>query len=299
MTEIDIRPTPSSELARLDLSAEFLESYPVLNPETQAVLVQSLEEDGLELSVSSFTRIKVPTGAMTQWAVPNDTGDSDYVKELVGIVVEIAPRRSFWVDPDPSGKPPDCRSVDLKIGDGMYGVGSDLHPSGSCETCPMNQRGSGGKDGSQASACKEQRLLFFATATELLPLMVSVPPGSLKPLSAYRTNLLKRGGRRLQDVETRLTLIAEESATGIAYAQIKFARTERTFTADELVVIRAYGAMIKDLVKAQPDLVDAAANEAATYTGTPAEDVPFDPEGLPVDEVPAAKADTGKGSSGK
>lgn len=272
-TEIALRPF--AELAALDLSREFLDDYAPLNPEAQAELYQELDEDGVELRMSDLTRVKVPTGGTTQFMIFDEDGVEQAVREIVGVVLATVDRRSFWQrkldeaggEGEEGGEgPPDCSSRDGQTGQGMYGVDSDLHPSGDCETCPMAARGSAGT-GTQASKCKSQKLLFLASTMEQLPMIVTVPPGSLKSYRDFRVgNVAKRrrtgGGAK----ELKISLRVEKNPQKIKYGVLVFQGTGRAFSPDEAAVIREFSHRMKIMIKENEEALDRMAAAAANLS---------------------------------
>lgn len=303
-TELALRPL--SELTTLDLSEKFLADYQTLNPEVQTELFQELEEDGITLNLSHLTRVKVPTGGITQFMITDEDGVEQAVRELVGVVLAALDRRSYWkVKFGEAGSeegPPDCSSRDGKLGDGMYGVGSELHPSGECATCPMAARGSAGT-GTQASACKSQKLLFLASTQELLPMIVAVPPASLANWTKFRVGGVIKSRRRAGGPkEIKLTLAKKKNPNNIEYAEIEFTSTGRDFTPDERTVISAFKARMQQMIKENQEALDAMAAASAANQSTmeaAAEDgtVPFDEVAdgaLPQDEDFTGAASTGK-----
>lgn len=294
-TELATRPL--SELATLDLSEKFLADYRALNPEEQAELYQELEEDGIQLNLSHLTRVKVPTGGITQFQITDEDGVEQAVRELVGVVLAALDRRSYWQKKlgESGGEegPPDCSSRDGKLGEGMYGVGSDLHPSGECASCPMAARGSAGT-GTQASACKSQKLLFLASTQELLPMIVAVPPASLGNYTKFRVGGVIKARRRTGGPkEIKLSLKKAKNPNGIEYAEIEFTSTGREFTADERTVIAAFKQRMQQMIKENQEALDAmaaasAANQSSMDDAAANGSVPFDEVAdgdLPQDEV--------------
>ncbi len=298
-TEVVLRPL--SELATLNLSEAFLADYESLDPGAQAELIDELREDGIELHLGHLTRVKVPTGGITQFQITDEDGVEQAVRKLIGVVLATIDRRSFWVrklgegggEGDQTG-PPDCSSRDAVTGDGMYGVGSDLHPSGDCASCPMAARGSAGT-GTQASRCKTQKLLFFASTQEALPMIVAIPPASLGNYTRFRvggTIKRKRGpGARGRTVkEMVLELEKKKNTNNIEYAEIKFSATDRQFTEDEMTLIAEFRRRTGVMIKENQEALDAmaAASAATEFTESPGP-VPFgedsDDDGLPRDEV--------------
>lgn len=286
-----------------------IERFPALNPELD---MADLLEDALgggELKLSDLTKLKVPSAELKRLMVPDEDGEPQPVAELVGIPVAQTARRSWWSDPQPSGKAPECSSNDLIHGVGTYGPDSAENPSGLCENCPMAQQGSmtliaPQRGETKASACKEQRLLFLLTDRELLPLMVIIPPGSLPNHKEFGVSLAKRGilgptrpelglnerGRAKRAsqwlaVEVALTLEQKTNPAGQDYNMIKFKQV-RKLTPGEQEVISVYGLYFDNMIAKQADSLTDVAAEAAGGSSSTARDgvIDVDDEDL-IDDV--------------
>lgn len=192
---------------------------------------------GETLAFKDLDRIKVPSGGGTSWEIPTLEGDQAQ-KELTGVIIHRATRRAYWPYPledrpeDDDGRPT-CASVDGEIGTG--------DPGGECAACPYNDFGTDIKGG-PGKACKETRQLFILTETDLLPLVVTVPPGSLANAKAYFLRLL-RNQKSPYEVVTKLTLKREKNKGGINFARVEFASVG-FLDADAKQRVKDYGAMM-------------------------------------------------------
>lgn len=180
------------------------------------VLAENL--GGGQFSPFDLDQVHVPGAGGTTWEIPTIEGTEE-IKTLDGVIVYWRDGRSFWrtsFDEKGGGNPPDCYSVD-----GVIGIGD---PGGDCRTCPMAQFGSAAtvfnRAGSQAQACRATRMLLVVRQGDLLPLVVSVPPSSLKPIKQYFIQL-SRVGLPYYGVISRFTLNKTKSGGGIAYAEIQ------------------------------------------------------------------------------
>lgn len=172
---------------------------------------------GDTLGFKDLDRIKFPSGGGTTFEIPTLNGEVA-TREIVGVIIHKVTRRSYWPIPldersdDDDGRP-DCASVD-----GLLGVGN---PGGSCLDCPMNDFGSDVRGG-PGKACKETRQLFILTPNDLLPICVTVPPGSLATVKDYFMRLL-RAQKKPSQVVTRITLEKAQNAAKINFAKAQFA----------------------------------------------------------------------------
>ena len=127
----------------------------------------------------SFQRVKIPAGGALQFEVPTEDPDNpDYTRTLEGIILYNHSAYTLWPEGseyDEDTKPL-CSSVDGKTGIGV--------PGGACATCPMNAYGSA-KDGGRGKACKNMRHLYLLRSGEYMPLLVSLPPTSIRPFKEF------------------------------------------------------------------------------------------------------------------
>tara|TARA_Y100000310_G_C20586466_1_gene765674 strand:- start:120 stop:827 length:708 start_codon:yes stop_codon:yes gene_type:complete len=155
-------------------------------------------------------RVTMPLGGGLSWTVPTLEGE-DSSKSLDGIIVHWTSPKAFWATGMESGgnTPPDCSSTDGATGHGT--------PGGDCQSCPLNQWGSGA--GGVGKSCKEKRMLFLLRVSDLLPIVVQAPSTSIQPVRRYLLRLASQG-LPYWSVVTRLGLEKASSTTGISYSRI-------------------------------------------------------------------------------
>lgn len=173
--------------------SELEEKYPVLgDPDLMEAFTANLGDD--DVSLFDLDRVKIPSGGATTWELPGLGDEPEATRELRGVVLEVISRRSYWevsLDEQSEPSPPDCSSDTAKFGKGVYGVGSDLHPSGTCKDCPMNAFQEVGTR--TIKPCSEQRLLIFLREGSVLPIVVQLPPTSMKEMKKYNMRLASNG----------------------------------------------------------------------------------------------------------
>ena len=196
-------------------------------------LADAMSEEMVGMDVS-FDRIKIPAGGSTVFEVPGtDPGETDAVKEFSGVILFHHPLFSYYRERFAGGNnAPDCGSYD-----GVTGVGD---PGGSCAHCPLNQFGSGENGG---KACKNKRRIYILREGELIPLLLTLPTGSMKEFSVYVKRLLAKG-RKTSAVVTRFSLKKVTNAGGIAYSQAQFT-VDRSLTDEELAYISAMAEQVR------------------------------------------------------
>ena len=111
---------------------------------------------------------------------------------------------------------------------------------GSCAHCPLNQFGSGENGG---KACKNKRRIYILREGELIPILLTLPTGSMKAFAVYVKRLLAKG-KKNSGVVTRFSLQKVQNAGGIAYSQAQFA-VARLLTEEELPYIAAMAEQVK------------------------------------------------------
>jgi hypothetical protein len=206
-------------------------SYAIMTMETDIMTIMADNLGGEQITALDLDRVSTPAGGGTSWTIPTLEGDTE-VKELEGIIVYTSVQRVYWADAfTGGGAPPDCYSEDS-----VHGAGN---PGGNCTKCPLSQFGSG--ENGKSQACQMRRLIFLIQPDNLLPLVVSVPPSSLKEAKNYLMRLASKGLTSYSMV-SRLTLEKDKNADGIAYSKIKFASSGPAPSPDK---IQAYVAGIR------------------------------------------------------
>ena len=193
--------------------------------------VMAEEMSGLS---ASFERIKIPSGGGTVFEIPGDDPDEpETVKEFSAVILYQHPLNAYYKEEYQGGSnPPDCGSYD-----GVTGAGN---PGGVCAQCPLNQFGSGENGG---KACKNKRRIFILREGELIPILLTLPTGSMKEFAVYVKRLLAKG-KKSSSVVTRFSLQKVQNSGGIAYSQAKFA-VDRVLTDEEQRYISAMAEQVK------------------------------------------------------
>lgn len=216
---------------------------PTVNENVMSGIGEELE--GLTLSLD---KVKIPAGGGLAFEVPGEDPESpDSVKEIVGVIVDHYPLNSYWTEKyNGQNVAPNCYSTDSKTGIGT--------PGGECAKCPYNRFGSG-EDG-QSKACKNAHRIYILRSGELYPIVLTVPPTSLKPLSDYLAKRIITKGLRSYGVVTKLTLKKATNNTGITYSQVQFSLVEK-LTPEQTETMKNYGDSIKWVTR-NIDLADEA-----------------------------------------
>lgn len=170
--------------------------------------------DGQDVNEFSLARVGIPAGGGTTWEVPR-LGGTEPAKELQGVVVFFKNSRSYWVDPYEGGnEPPDCSANDAKhaTSNGEVEIPATLDENGKllCETCGFAEWGSTKTGSGRGQACKLTRQLFLIVPDRMLPIVVNLPPTSLKRASKYFLELADFG----KDYKRIITKVSLEKTSG-------------------------------------------------------------------------------------
>ena len=200
-----------------------------------------IAEDADGLQMMSFQRVKIPAGGALQFEVPTEDPDNpDYTRALEGIILYNHSAYTLWPEGseyDEDTKPL-CSSVDGKTGIGV--------PGGACATCPMNAYGSA-KDGGRGKACKNMRHLYLLRSGEYMPLLVSLPPTSIRPFKEFLNRAFVYRQRATYGSLVQIGLKKDSNGSN-DYSVATF-RLLRDFQGEELAQIRAYANVFKEQIK--------------------------------------------------
>lgn len=246
MAKQPVEPTPPNLPAVVDVTGFALMQF------DRNELAEAIQENlgGERLTIGDLDRVKIPAGGGTIWEVP-DMDEVEDTKTLEGVIIYWKPGRVFWAESfeeGGGGTPPDCASDD-----GKCGVGN---PGGTCEGCIHNEWESSTKG--RGKACKEVRQVFMLRGNSLLPILVTLPPTSIKPFRVYMRQLLQRG-LSYSKVVTRLTLEKTQQKGGgsIVYSVVH-ASMVGTIPDEQHAAIKAYGESIRPMLSSLPTTADAA-----------------------------------------
>lgn len=233
------------------------------------------EMDGL--GTIPFDKVKMPSGGSLAFEIPTDDEDNpDMAKELVGVILYHHPVNAYWHNKyDGQNNQPDCTSYD-----GKNGIWTETGECTNCATCKYNQFGS--DDNGRGKACKNMHRLYLLREGNPVPILLTLPPSSLKGLRDYLGKKVVLKGLRSYQVITKITLKKEQSGDGITYSRAVFTAIG-TLEGEKLEMAKQYAENIKasnQNVEITEDDFGMAPANTATETGfTPAakaEEAPFD-----------------------
>lgn len=192
------------------------------------------ELDGLNLS---FDCIKIPSGGGVIFEVPSDDADNpDTVKEFKAVILYHHPVHALFKEKyTGASTPPDCSSID-----GHIGIETETGLVQECKDCPNFQFGSGENGG---KLCRQKRRIYILRENEALPIILSLPTGSLSDFSKYVMRLLSKG-KKTSVVVTKFSLKKAQNSGGINYSQVVCA-VDRDLTETEQKSINATCEQVK------------------------------------------------------
>lgn len=190
--------------------------------------MESVGSVGEQFGPNDLTRVKIPSGGATMWAIPDGLGSEEYTPVIRGALVMVQKAGVLWqgFDPTPNSKPV-LRSFDMNIAEITGPVPEFMQEAINAakidekhvdlSKLSYNEFGSG-KDGN-GKRFKEQRVLFILRENDIYPLVVTVQPGSLTAWRQFFMNLPKKGIPYERAV-IELSLLKATSNAGQSYAQI-------------------------------------------------------------------------------
>lgn len=199
------------------------------------------EMDGL--GSIPYDKVKIPSGGGLVFEIPTEDEDNpDTEKEIVGVLLFHHPINGYWENKyDGQNNNPDCSSYDGKTGVDKDGC---VH---NCSTCLHNQFGSGIDEKGNATggkACKNMHRCYILREGNPVPILLTLPPTSLKGLRDYLGKQVVLKGMRSYQVITQVTLKKEVSSGNITYSRAVFKKVD-VLTGEKLAAAKAYAEQIK------------------------------------------------------
>jgi hypothetical protein len=204
---------------------------------TESVDLGAIFADEMDGLTPSFERIKIPAGGGVAFEVPGDALDSpDTVKEFEAVILYHQPINTYYKNKyDGSNNPPDCGSMDGKLG--LSSEGELVE----CASCPFSKFESA-EDG-KGKACKQKRRLFLLREGEFLPIILTLPTGSLGEYSKYIMRVMGKG-KKSNAIVTKFSLKKAQNSGGITYSQAVFSIV-RELSTEECLSIEKMSEQVK------------------------------------------------------
>lgn len=213
--------TKKNELAPID-NFQIANRYEGMDPELLAELQDQMEDLDDESGIQCRL-IKIPAGGGLAYEVQGeDDDDVEYMKEISGVIVFTHRMNGYWPNSYGTGegedKIPLCSSMD-----GKTGLCRDSGEVRSCESCPMNQFGSGTDakgEASRGKACKNMRRLYMMLDNDPNFYLLTVPPTSIKEVNRQLAKIMGSKGIPYTGLIVSLKLEKAVNAGGIAYSKV-------------------------------------------------------------------------------
>lgn len=179
-------------------------------------LGEAIAEEMDGLGTIPYDRVKIPSGGGLAFEIPGEDPDNpESATEIVGVILYHHPVNAFWKEKFAGGnEQPDCSSFD-----GKQGVERETGECKDCGKCAYNQFGSDGA----GKACKNMHRVYIVREGNPVPLILTLPPTSIKSMRDYIGKSIVLKGMRSYDAVTKITLKKEKNAAGIAYSRAVFA----------------------------------------------------------------------------
>jgi len=204
-----------------------------LRPENE--MMEAMEANGESVSFANLTKVKTPSGDSTTWMIDTPYGEPEATRDICGAFVLYQKQGLLWPSDefDGSGAKPVLKSFDMRtafrvddtddIGDLDEGVLAEAELAQrdqlgrrqyDLSKLHYNQWGSG-NEGS-GKRFKEQRVLGILPFGEMLPLIITVQPGSLASVTKTIGLLQVPHYRTI----VHANLLTKANAKGVKYPQI-------------------------------------------------------------------------------
>lgn len=183
----------------------------------------------LSIKGKIFTLVKGDTRTVLR--KPEDPDEIAQAVEIVILKANPHLSKVYYAkgyDEDGQNQKPDCSS-----NDGIKPAADAASPqSKTCALCPHNAWGSG--RGGKGKACQDSRRIAIAAAGQLNePMLLRIPPATLKPLAEYANALAKRGAP-YNAVVTKIRFEAEEATPKLEFKPVGFLDEAQYAEAEEV-----------------------------------------------------------------
>lgn len=203
----------------------------------EGALAEAIAEEMDGLGTVPFDRVKIPSGGGLAFELPGeDEDDTESATELVGVILYHHPVNAYWKEKFAGGnEQPDCSSYD-----GKTGTDRETGECKNCADCPYNQFGSDGA----GKACKNVHRIYMLREGNPVPLILSLPPTSLKYMRDYISKRILLKGMRCYQAVTKITLKKEKNSANITYSRAAFSFVQK-LTPEQVAAAEAMANTIK------------------------------------------------------
>lgn len=231
-------------------------------------LAEAIAEEMDGLGSIPFERAKIPSGGGLAFELPGETEDEPVMStELTGVILHHHPANAYWAEQYSGGnEQPDCSSYD-----GKQGVERETGEIHDCSKCPHNQFGSAGA----GKACKNIHRCYILQESNPVPIILALPPTSLKYIRDYIGKRILLKGLRCYEAVTKITLKKEKSADGITYSRAAFTFVSK-LTDEQKAEAKAMAENVKAMAGNIPEVDEADYNVGAAVDASEFQNVDGD-----------------------
>ena len=231
-------------------------------------IAEAIAEEMDGLGNIPFDRVKIPAGGGLAFDLPGeDEEHPESAAELVGVLLHHHPVNAYWPDAfSGANEAPECSSLD-----GKTGVVRETGEIKDCSARPYNQY----RDDGTGKACKNIHRVYLLREGNPVPLMLSLPPTSLKFLRDYLGKRVLLKGMRCYSCVTKITLKKEKNAAGIVYSRAVFTFVEK-LSDEQIKAAKEMSEQLKERnkdVEVEADIAAPPASDSDGFMNVP-EDMP-------------------------
>lgn len=179
-------------------------------------LYKEIAEAQAEVGGELCFRAKVPSGGGKSFDIITGDDENDTsVPSISGVIIHSHACNAYFDESSEDNSPPLCSSAD-----GVTGIEAESGECYNCAGCPKNEFGSAAKG--SGKACKNMYKLYMLTEGSPVPLLVTLPPTSVKNFKTYRLSTLAVNRLKPYEAVTELTLTPMVAKSGQKYSTVKF-----------------------------------------------------------------------------
>lgn len=161
-------------------------------------------------------RVKIPSGGGKAFDILTGDEETDTsVPSFAGVIVYHHKCNALFDETVQGNTPPLCASID-----GAVGWDSETGAARSCQGCPHNEYGTSKRG--RGKACKNMHKLYIMAPGVAIPLVLCLPPTSLKSCQNYLLMGLAAKKFRPYEALTEFSVQSAQNADGVKYSTVKF-----------------------------------------------------------------------------
>lgn len=167
---------------------ELVQTFEIFNPASDLATVRR-ESGGERIRLSELIKVKIPTGGSTIWNIDTDAG-VEATPSIIGVLCCVLSEGVLWPHEGDAGggQRPVLTTQDLttarRVGDDLGDISQAeldrcANPDGTIRWRELSYTQFGSASKGKGCRAKESRILVILRPGEVMPVLVSCPPGSL------------------------------------------------------------------------------------------------------------------------